>query len=716
MRTATFICFVILQNILFVASSYAQKSELRKANILFESGNYNMAITAFNNYGKTNKKPRLLVKRGISFLLTNQPDSCIRDMKMAEKLKSEDNNLYKYIAQAYMYKDDYIQAAQYYKIFLNTLPRGTDEWQHTVNQIKKCGFARNGKYYPQIAFVENIGNKVNTKNDEFYPKQSPNTLSRYYFSSARQGSIGGKINKNGDPDPVKGRYTADIYYTELTDGNWSTVQPLGENINSANNEWLQGFNTDGKIMYYIREPVDGNAYLNTDTFSLKNNLLSDTKPVRTLPFNPENGDQYLHYFNDSLILFSAKKDGGMGGYDLYYAMSQNGNWSLPVNMGPEINSPFDEIHPYVTKDGNTLYFSSDRNESFGGFDVFSSTFTNGRWSDPQNAGNPINSSGNDIHFQISTDGTMALFASDRITSLGGFDIYVCYFKDQLTNQFDIVDIPQFTKKIQDPSSSTEYSPESTKPIVSKKQLIIRSISFTDDAEILNTSHISYLKRLAESIVIYPKTKIIVQSHTNATGKPDMELFLSLKRAESVADQLAKSGIKKENIVIQGLGANYPMLQLFNGSEYNRAAEKTNKHIDIRVIPEDEALLDIQYEWPVVPDNQIDSRWKVFQAAYTDTLLFRVKIAETSQMLKNEVIVSDNNVFIEQYPLSNQYLYTTGNFATWHEAFLYKSKLISHNIFGADIIPYLNGIRMTNEDIYLYQDKYPELALYLKNKQ
>ena len=720
MRSATFICFILLQNIIFVASVSGQKSELRKADILFNAGKYESALTAYNNYRKTDKKPDLLIKRGICYLNTNQPDLCIADMLKAGELKSRDDRRYNFIGKALMCKGKYEQAATYFKIYLNSTTRYSIAWHQTINQIKKCGYARNGKYMPQVAFVENLGSRINSKYDEISPRQSPNNLFRYYFSAAKPGSTGGLLNEQGFTDPVKGKYTSDIYYTELIDGNWSSVQSLGEAINSPAHEIIDGFSNGGQIMYYTRLPIVGKAALMTDTFSVDKTGMIHTEPVTIMPFKPESGDKNLYFFNDSTIIFSANRDNGYGGYDLYYAVRKSGFWSLPVNMGLEINSVFDEIAPYLTKDGKTLYFSSDRNDSYGNFDIFASTYVNYHWKKPENLGFPVNSPGDDLDFQVSTDGTMAVMASDRLSSLGGFDLYVCYFKEQILDQFNIADIPDFIHNAALPKDEIATRKENIEQVttqqMAKKELIIRPIVFNEDEELLNSGNQTYLKNLANAIVIYPKTKIIIQSHTPVSGKPEIDLFFSLKRAETVAEQLVKSGIKRENIIIQGFGSNYPMVQYYYNNQPNRLAQTINKRIDIRVILEAQTPLKLQYDWPAVADAQLDSKWQSLQETFDDKPVFKIKFAETAQMLKNELTTSDYTVVVEKYADNNKNVYISGLYHTWKEANTAKTRLISHNVFNTTIVPYLNGIQMTQEAIIEHQGKFPELQKYLKESR
>jgi len=107
-----------------------------------------------------------------------------------------------------------------------------------------------------------------------------------------------------------------------------------------------------------------------------------------------------------------------------------GNWGLPFNLGPNINTAYDEDAPFVTSSGNVLYFSSRAHKNMGGFDVFRSNFdAYGKFSQPMNLGYPINSVGDDIFFVLNKDSSRAYLSSNRKGGYGSQDIYEISFSD-----------------------------------------------------------------------------------------------------------------------------------------------------------------------------------------------------------------------------------------------------------------------------------------------
>jgi hypothetical protein len=131
------------------------------------------------------------------------------------------------------------------------------------------------------------------------------------------------------------------------------------------------------------------------------------------------------------IYFTSDREGGMGGRDLYRIRRlPDGTWSFPLNLGPEVNTPFDEDAPFLHSDGVTLFFSSTGHGTMGGYDIFKTQCLdpdqNG-WSKPENMGYPLNTVNDDIYFCLSEDGTTGYFSSERDGGFGAQDIYEVIF-------------------------------------------------------------------------------------------------------------------------------------------------------------------------------------------------------------------------------------------------------------------------------------------------
>ncbi|MDV7391617.1 hypothetical protein RZS08_09705, partial [Arthrospira platensis SPKY1] len=167
-----------------------------------------------------------------------------------------------------------------------------------------------------------------------------------------------------------GSYTSDMFSVAYQTNGWSTPTALSYLLNSSKNEVLQDFSQDGTVLYYFQGLNLFSGDMLVDTFRLRPEERSLFSPVFMGPVRSWEGDKDLHFFQDTILLFSSQRPGGYGGYDLYLSIYSRGAWSEPQNLGPRINTPYDERSPFLSVDGRTLYFSANHPmRSLGGFDV-----------------------------------------------------------------------------------------------------------------------------------------------------------------------------------------------------------------------------------------------------------------------------------------------------------------------------------------------------------
>ena len=256
--------------------------------------------------------------------------------------------------------------------------------------------------------VKNAGKTVNSKFTEFAPKFSGDAL---YYSSM-------KAKKAIVLDGKEGDYYAKVYRASGEDKKkgFAEAIPLDETINR------KGFNTgniafteDGTKMFFTRSALEGNVLGVSEIYVAQKSGSSFSGAQKV---TGPNGDWIAKHpapgelFGKEVLFFVANMDGGKGGDDIYYCASNgDGTYGLPVNLGGEINTPFDEITPFY-RDGK-LWFSSNGYLSMGGLDVFSSTWNGSNWSKPENLGPGYNSSVDDFGFYVSADGYQGAFVSNR---------------------------------------------------------------------------------------------------------------------------------------------------------------------------------------------------------------------------------------------------------------------------------------------------------------
>ncbi len=286
--------------------------------------------------------------------------------------------------------------------------------QVTLQQLKNAE-----KYMAQPLKIEirNLGPQINSPYPDFAPVISADE-SILYFTSRRPGSTGNKVA----PD---GLYYEDIYVSENRNGQWTPARNVGPPLNTPTHDACIALSADGQTLFLFNSENGGDIFQ------------SRLKGTRWLP--PKNMGSPINskYWEPSVCLsadertlfFVSDRPGGLGGRDIYMCRRlPNGKWSAPINLGPPINTPYDEDGPFFHPDGKTLFYSSNGPNSMGGFDIFRTELRpDSTWAPPVNLGYPINTPGDDIYFVLSASGLHGYYASERDDSYGEKDIYLIDF-------------------------------------------------------------------------------------------------------------------------------------------------------------------------------------------------------------------------------------------------------------------------------------------------
>ncbi|ANE53645.1 flagellar motor protein MotB [Flavisolibacter tropicus] len=226
----------------------------------------------------------------------------------------------------------------------------------------------------------------------------------------------------------------DFFGSMRQNGKWITAQPLPGNINTPMNEGAQNISQDGTMLIFTgcnREGGVGGcdiyiSYLTRNGWSEAINLGNKV--------NSEGWDSQPSLSPDKRDLyFASKRPGGLGGSDIYVThLQSNGRWSEPENMGPGINTSGDEFSPFIHADNQTLYFTSNGLPGYGDEDLFvTRRGADGKWGTPQNLGYPINTINEEGTIFVAADSKTAYYSSDRSDSRGGLDIYSFELRDDI---------------------------------------------------------------------------------------------------------------------------------------------------------------------------------------------------------------------------------------------------------------------------------------------
>lgn len=282
-------------------------------------------------------------------------------------------------------------------------------------QIEVCYNAKKLIANPLNVKTENLGPAVNSEYDDYSPVLSGDGKTMF-FTSRKLGSTGGMVDDLG-------KYFEDIYVSQYNDikGYWEPSKSIGTNINTNTHEATTSLSHDGKtLMLYHDENANGNVFY----CEFKDDVWSS--PISFGPYiNKPSWETHACLSpNNSTLYFVSDRKGGYGGRDIWASERlANGTWAEPQNLGPKINTEYDEEAPFILNDGVTLFFASQGHESMGGYDIFMSTLHTGVWTDPENMGYPINTPDDDIFLFPLNDGKTYYYSSKARGGYGGQDIY-----------------------------------------------------------------------------------------------------------------------------------------------------------------------------------------------------------------------------------------------------------------------------------------------------
>lgn len=489
----------------------------------------------------------------------------------------------------------------------------TDEEKAMVKrEIKICETAKLLVANPIDIIVTSLGDKVNSKFPDYAPVVSADEQTLIFTS--RRGESGQSV------DPIDFKFYEDIFMSKKDkEGNWGSPKKINE-INTTGHEATIGLSVDGQqlLIYSAQDDALGDIYyskLNGETWSA---------PVPFDALNSNASETHACFSADGkTIYFASNRKGGYGGFDLYRVTQlPNGAWSKPLNLGPKINTEFDDRAPFIHPDGVSLFFASNGHETMGGFDIFQATMRDeNEWSTPENIGYPINTTSDELFYVTSVDGKRSYYASVKPEGLGEKDIYLITLPKKnkiqpltvMSGTFSLGDkggtVPDDAQIIVKDNESGEivgiYKPnkrtgkylfilppgknynvtyeaegylfksenlivpknssfQSMKreiklaPIKANESIVLNNVFFEFDSDKLTADSKSELNKLFSLLSNNPSIKVEIQGHTDSKGNDKYNMRLSQKRAESVMNYLTKKGIKTSRVIAKGYGETQPI--------------------------------------------------------------------------------------------------------------------------------------------------------------
>ncbi len=320
-----------------------------------------------------------------------------------------------YLGDAYRINNQLEAAIENYEEFKSKSDKKLYDLKLVDDQILACKRAILMEKKPVVISFHNLGEVINTKYSETHPVVSEDENIMLYATQL----------------PF---YQA-VFFTKKVNGVWQQPLNIITELGIDDDCIPTCLSSDGTEAYFYRsDQFRGDLYVS-------NYINGKWTKIRRLNdnVNTKYWESHASLSHDGKTLyFTSNRPGGMGGLDIYMTQRNIGdNWGPPKNLGPVINSSYNEDAPFITSDGKRLYFSSFGHETMGGYDIFySDKDANGNWTKPVNIGYPLNSTGDDLYFCPVRNGSAGYISKYDSAGFGRFDIVrveISDYKSQVSN-------------------------------------------------------------------------------------------------------------------------------------------------------------------------------------------------------------------------------------------------------------------------------------------
>ena len=330
-----------------------------------------------------------------------------------------------WLARSYHLDGQFDKADEYYTKFEAECGEQHELRKQSIRGREQTANARVHMAAPKNYQVSNVGQVINGDHPDFSPVISVDGNAMFYTSRR----VRPDSSNRSVIDLLAGLPYEDVYVSyKDRNGVWQRPELL--NISGTGHEATVNVSADGQtLLLYRDDGGDGNLYES----KLVGELWSDPTLIGS-DVNTKSWETHCALTADGNTLYfvSDRKD-GQGGRDLYRVVKlPTGEWSKAQNLGPVVNTPYDEDGVFIHPNGRTMYFASKGHNSMGGFDIFTTEMgDDGNWSKPENIGYPLNTVDDDVFFVTTADGRRGYFSSDKNGGYGEKDIYFVDFPENM---------------------------------------------------------------------------------------------------------------------------------------------------------------------------------------------------------------------------------------------------------------------------------------------
>lgn len=592
--------------LLIVSSLYSCKSaKLSDAEEKQRIGEYYEAAAIYRKvYTKTSPK-----KRDLRGYIAYRMAECNRLINNTAKATSAymnairydypDSTVYLRMGQMLQKTGRYPEAIKNYDIYMENDPSNL----LAINGIQGCELAPGWKKNPTRYEVRRM-DKFNSRRGEFSPMLAGDKYDQLYFASSRLKDKDAKVSA------ITGQNNNNLFLVKQDEkGAWLAPVELEDEVNTEYDEGTPSFSPDGNTMYYTycaqdpEGPRTAEIYISTRSSAkwgkgTRATIVKDSVTALGHPSISPDG-KYLYFVSDAV--------GGFGGKDIFRARVAGNDFGPMENLGEEINTPGDEMFPYV-RDSVTLYFASNGHPGMGGLDLFKATQdSTGKWK-VENLGAPINSMADDFGITFAGKEERGFFCSNRNDTRGYDHIYsferptITIFIEGIVNDVDEYPIEDATVRIvgkdglnvkvpvkKDGTYRVELErdiryvmmasargylnqnyelhtgPEEKNetyivdfflsPI--SKPVVIDNIFYDFDKATLRPESKKALDEMIKMLNDNPNVTIELGAHTDRKGTDQYNERLAQRRAQSVVDYLIAGGIEAARLEAKGYGESVP---------------------------------------------------------------------------------------------------------------------------------------------------------------
>ena len=592
--------------LLIVSSLYSCKSaKLSDAEEKQRIGEYYEAAAIYRKvYTKTSPK-----KRDLRGYIAYRMAECNRLINNTAKATSAymnairydypDSTVYLRMGQMLQKTGRYPEAIKNYDIYMENDPSNL----LAINGIQGCELAPGWKKNPTRYEVRRM-DKFNSRRGEFSPMLAGDKYDQLYFASSRSKDKDAKVSA------ITGQNNNNLFLVKQDEkGAWLAPVELEDEVNTEYDEGTPSFSPDGNTMYYTycaqdpEGPRTAEIYISTRSSTkwgkgTRATIVKDSVTALGHPSISPDG-KYLYFVSDAV--------GGFGGKDIFRARVAGNDFGPMENLGEEINTPGDEMFPYV-RDSVTLYFASNGHPGMGGLDLFKATQdSTGKWK-VENLGAPINSMADDFGITFAGKEERGFFCSNRNDARGYDHIYsferptITIFIEGIVNDVDEYPIEDATVRIvgkdglnvkvpvkKDGTYRVELErdiryvmmasargylnqnyelhtgPEEKNetyivdfflsPI--SKPVVIDNIFYDFDKATLRPESKKALDEMIKMLNDNTNVTIELGAHTDRKGTDQYNERLAQRRAQSVVDYLIAGGIEAARLEAKGYGESVP---------------------------------------------------------------------------------------------------------------------------------------------------------------